>query len=153
MSRATADWLGYVLKQTAHALGRRMEVATGAAGLSLPQFAALATLAERQGLSNADLARAAFVTAQSMQGVLAGLEAAGLVERRADPDHGRRRPAAITAAGRARLAQAEIRVAAVEAALEAAAGEIDGTTQSLRRMRDAMARPPEKQGEEAGQDG
>ena len=137
MSTRLDDRLGYLLKAAAQALARRMEAATREAGLSLPQYATLAVLRERPGLANADLARAAFVTPQSMGGVLAGLERAGLVRREADPAHGRRRPTVLTDAGASRLAEAERGVAAVEAALDAGA---DGNARGvLRGLLQAMA--------------
>ena len=41
-------------------------------GASLPEYAVLTALAEEPGLSNADLARRAFVTPQTMKQVLQG---------------------------------------------------------------------------------
>lgn len=49
----------------------------------------MCTLEAEPGLSNARLARAAFVTAQTMQAVLANLEREGIVEREADPRNAR----------------------------------------------------------------
>ncbi len=57
--------------------------------LTTPQYAVLCAVEAEAGLSNARLARAAFVTAQTMQGVLVNLERDGLLERRPDPAHGR----------------------------------------------------------------
>ena len=51
-------------------------------GLGIAQFLVLSLLAETPGLANADLARRAFVTPQSMNEVLKRLESTGLVERR-----------------------------------------------------------------------
>ena len=50
------------------------------------------------------LAAAERMTPQSMARTVSELEAAGLVERRADPTDGRQRPVALTDAGRAALA-------------------------------------------------
>jgi DNA-binding MarR family transcriptional regulator len=57
--------------------------------VTAPQYAALSVLAEEPGLSNAALARRSFVTPQTMNQIMVRLEAAGLVERRAHPEHGR----------------------------------------------------------------
>jgi len=49
----------------------------------------MSVLAEEPGLSNAQLARRSFVTPQTMNQILARLEALGLVERLEHPEHGR----------------------------------------------------------------
>jgi len=53
--------------------------------------------------SNADLARAAFVTPQSMVTLLKSLETRGLIVRRANPDGGRAMPAELTSEGARQL--------------------------------------------------
>jgi DNA-binding MarR family transcriptional regulator len=65
----------------------------------MPQVAVMFALGRKSGLSTADLARLAFVTPQAMGEVLAGLEAKGVVVRRAHDSHGRIQPAELTAAG------------------------------------------------------
>ncbi len=74
----------------------------------------LELLDQHPGLSNAALARDAFVTRQSMNVVLRNLEAAGLLSRPASSDHGRALPAHLTAAGAARLDAARDAVFAVQ---------------------------------------
>jgi hypothetical protein len=56
--------------------------------LTVPQYACLELLGRTPGLSNADLARGAFVTRQSMNGVLRGLQDRGLVTRPRSPPAG-----------------------------------------------------------------
>jgi DNA-binding MarR family transcriptional regulator len=63
-------------------------------------------LGQRPGLSNADLARATFVTRQAMNGVLRGLQDRGLVTRPATAPHGRALPTQLTVAGRQHLGTA-----------------------------------------------
>lgn len=87
--------------------------------LSLNQYATLSVLAERTGLSNAQLARRALVSPQSMNEVLLALERRGYVRRRAHPEHGRILQAQVTAKGRKVLAACESRVAEVEAKMVA----------------------------------
>ncbi len=94
------DAVGYVLKQAAAALRAEMDAALRPLGLSVPQYACLELLGQRPGLSNADLARGAFVTRQSMNGVLRGLQDRGLVTRPRTAPHGRARPVELTPAGR-----------------------------------------------------
>ena len=80
-----AGRVGYVLKQVQQALRAAMDDALRRHGLTTPQYAALSALAEAGALSGAALARRGFVTPQTMNGIVANLEAAGLVVRRADP--------------------------------------------------------------------
>jgi len=47
----------------------------------VPQYSCLELLGQRSGLSNAELARGTFVTRQSMNQVLRGLQDRGLVTR------------------------------------------------------------------------
>jgi DNA-binding MarR family transcriptional regulator len=81
--------------------------------LTVPQYACLEVLAQRPGLSNAELARATFVTRQSMNVVLRGLQDRGLVSR---PSTARTAGPAtqITASGRQHLQSASAAVRAVE---------------------------------------
>jgi DNA-binding MarR family transcriptional regulator len=94
------DAVGYVLKQAAAALRAEMDAVLRPLGLTVPQYACLELLGQRPGLSNADLARGAFVTRQSMNGVLRGLQDRGLVTRPPTAPHGRARPTELTATGR-----------------------------------------------------
>ncbi|MGW0790046.1 MarR family winged helix-turn-helix transcriptional regulator [Streptomyces sp. NPDC002911] len=82
--------------------------------LTVPQYSCLELLDERPGLSNAELARATFVTRQSANVVLRGLKEAGLITRPATTDHGRALPVHRTPAGRQRLHAVRGAVHAVE---------------------------------------
>jgi DNA-binding MarR family transcriptional regulator len=84
-------------------------------GLSVSQYTTLSVLDHRSGLSNAQLARRALVSPQSMNEVLLTLEQRGLVRRRAHPDHGRILQARLTAKGRSVLASCDTEVQEVEA--------------------------------------
>ena len=109
--RGTEGYLGYLLRQASHAYRQRMEKALADLGVTPPQFTVLTMLGAYPGLSGADLARAAFVTPQTVSVILANLERAGLVGRRAHEVHGRIRPAALTDAGRDLLARARAKAA------------------------------------------
>ena len=80
----------------------------------MPQYACLELLDQHPGLSNAELARGAFVTRQSMNVVLRGLQYSGLVSRPLQPPHGRALPASLTAAHQHRFAAARGVVVAIE---------------------------------------
>jgi DNA-binding MarR family transcriptional regulator len=106
--------VGYVLKRAANALRSAMEAALRPLDLTVPQYSCLEVLAQRPGLSNAELARAVFVTRQSMNLVLRGLQERGLVARPDSAPHGRARPTELTPAGRERHREASAVVRAVE---------------------------------------
>ncbi|MFD0279062.1 MarR family winged helix-turn-helix transcriptional regulator [Kitasatospora sp. NPDC127111] len=106
--------VGYLLKRAQAALRGAMDKALREHGLTVPQYATLELLALHPGMSNADLARATFVTRQSGNVVLRGLQEAGLITRPATADHGRARPAHLTEEGHTRLAAVQAAVYAIE---------------------------------------
>ena len=106
--------VGYVLKEAAVALRNAMDAVLRPQELTVPQYSCLELLGQRPGLSNAELARGTFVTRQSMNVVLHGLEERGLVTRPATAARGRELPAALTPAGREALHAASAAVRAVE---------------------------------------
>lgn len=67
----------------------RMDEALRSLGLTTPQYAVLAQLELRPGISNAALARASFLTPQTMHGIVSNLERDRLIKRKRDPQHGR----------------------------------------------------------------
>ncbi len=81
--------LGYKLKKTQHALRLHMDEALRSIDLTTPQYAVLAQLELNPGASNAALARSAFITAQTMHGIVSNLEKRGLIQRKSDTLHGR----------------------------------------------------------------
>jgi DNA-binding MarR family transcriptional regulator len=81
--------LGYKLKKTQHILRLHMDEALRALELTTPQYGVLAQLELKPGISNAALARAAFITSQTMHSIVSNLEKRGLVERKAEASHGR----------------------------------------------------------------
>ncbi|MET0134253.1 MAG: MarR family transcriptional regulator [Kibdelosporangium sp.] len=106
--------VGYALKQAAAALRAALDAALRPLELTVPQYACLELLAQQPGLSNAELARGVFVTRQSMNGVLRGLQDRGLVTRPATAPHGRALPTELTPEGRRQLRAASVAVRAVE---------------------------------------
>jgi len=106
---------GYALKRAQHALRTSMDRALRPLGLTSPQYAVLSAIQLDPGISSAALARAAFVTPQTMQGIVANLERAGLLERTIDPTHGRILRSELTRKGGKALREAHARVEAIEA--------------------------------------
>lgn len=87
-------------------LRRRLrEVASGeGAGLTPSQTAVFTRLAKEGDSSASVLAAAEGVRPQSMATILAALDGHGLIERRPDPEDGRRQLITLSAAGRERAA-------------------------------------------------
>ena len=81
--------VGYQLKRAQQALRAAMDEALRPQGLTTPQYAVLTALEAEAGLSGAELARRCFVTPQTMNEIVAGLEARGWVTRRRHAEHGR----------------------------------------------------------------
>jgi DNA-binding MarR family transcriptional regulator len=80
-------------------LVRRLRQVRGVGELTMPESSALARLDRGGAMSASALASLEQISAQSMGATLAGLEARGLVARRADPDDGRRALVSPTKAG------------------------------------------------------
>ncbi|MEU3027493.1 MarR family winged helix-turn-helix transcriptional regulator [Streptomyces incarnatus] len=84
-------------------LVRRVRQVPVEGGLTIPERGALAQLDRSGPTTSSALAREAQITAQSMGATLGALQARGLVERRRDPDDGRRVVLTVTDAGRQAL--------------------------------------------------
>lgn len=118
----------YVLARLARVVQRLLEKALTPHGLTLPQFTTLTVLLRRPGLSNAQLARRAYITPQSMQEVLLVLESRRLVRRTPSPGNQRILQAVLTAGGKRLVERAERDALEVENAMLA------GFTPSQRRQ-------------------
>ena len=114
MDQVTTARVGYLIKRAQMVLHDAMVDALGPHDLTVTQFAVLTALDEEPGLSNADLARRAFVTPQSMHAVLQELERLQFVARSPHPQHQRVLQAALTGAGRRTLTSAATAVDAIE---------------------------------------
>jgi len=107
--------IGYLLKTAQQSLRLTMDTALRDLGITAPQYAVLTFLEEAPRLSSAELARRAFVTPQTMNRIVANLEAAGLIERDPHPQLGRVLQATISRRGHSLLAESRRRIAQVEA--------------------------------------
>src|ERR1700722_5710724 len=117
-----AKRLGYTLKRAQHALRVRMDEVLSPLALTTPQYPVICVIEQEAGISNAGLARAAFVTPQTMTGILANLQRDGLLSREADPCHGRILRSELTPAGKKKLAQAHRVVGELEKIMLKAVG-------------------------------
>ncbi|APR03950.1 MarR family winged helix-turn-helix transcriptional regulator [Thauera chlorobenzoica] len=105
----------YLIGRLHHALGRRMRDALAPLGLSVAQYTVLSFLEGQVQISNAQLAERALVSPQSANEMVKTMEARGWVSRQPDPGHGRVVRLGLTAAGRAQLAEAHVRISRLEA--------------------------------------
>jgi DNA-binding MarR family transcriptional regulator len=119
--------VGYVLKEAQTALRNALDAVLRPLQLTVSQYSCLELLGQRPGLSNAELARGTFVTRQSMNVVLQGLESRGLVTRPATAPKGRELPAELTDEGRAQLHAASTAVRGIERRM------LTGLTEAQRR--------------------
>ena len=109
--------IGYLVKRVQQGLRRQCDLALKPTGLSMAQYSTLRALNEHPEASAAEVARLCFVTRQSLQDVLSGLRAAGLVETADAPPRGRARSLELTRLGSRRLSAAHDAVFGVEAVM------------------------------------
>lgn len=101
--------------------------------LTVPQYTLLSVIEHRPGLSNAQLARRSYITAQAMHQVVNGLEDLGLIVRRVSPDHGRIQLTELTDDGMALLKACDEEVTSLEEQIFGGLGE-----KGERRLRDLL---------------
>lgn len=101
--------------------------------LTVPQYTLLSVIEHRPGLSNAQLARRSYITAQAMHQVVNGLEDRGLIVRRVSPDHGRIQLTELTDDGMALLKECDEEVTHLEERIFAGLGE-----KGEKRLRDLL---------------
>ena len=135
--------VGYHLKRAQQALRTAMDEGLRAQGLTTPQYAALTHLEADEPLSGAELARRCFVTAQTMNAILVGLERARLVERAAHARHGRVIEARLTKRGRAKVQGAHTTVFGIEERMlsEITAAGRRTLNETLRRLVENLSTP------------
>ncbi|WP_409566519.1 MarR family winged helix-turn-helix transcriptional regulator [Methylobacterium sp. E-065] len=109
----------------AQAHRNRVERVLADLGLMLPQFSVLTMLAAYPGHSNADLARLALLTPQTMSVIVANLLKADLIARQPHRIHDRIQTIALTVAGQSLLEAAKGRVYALEAEMLGNLGTAD----------------------------
>ena len=104
----------YVIARLERALRGEINERVKPWGLTTLQYTTLSILEHGERLSNAQLARRAYMTPQSMSEVLEALEQKRLVARTPHPNHRRVFQAALTAKGRKVLAACDEAVDALE---------------------------------------
>jgi DNA-binding MarR family transcriptional regulator len=92
--------VSYVIARVERAVRAAIAARVRPFGLTWQQYTTMSILGHKGGLSNAQLARRAYMTPQSMSEVIEALEAKGLVVRTPHPSHRRVLPASLTPRGR-----------------------------------------------------
>jgi len=108
------DRAGYLIKRVQQALRLAMDNDLRPLNLTTAQYATLSALEANPKSSNAALARACFVTPQTMIEIIKNLDTLGFITRHSHPEHGRIIQTVLTEAGRAKLAEAHQVVGAIE---------------------------------------
>jgi len=121
----TRPRLGYAVAFLERRIRRALTETLGAFELTLAQYTVLSLLGMHEGLSNAQLARRAYVTPQAMSEIIRHLEQRGLLVRSPSPGHARIHPARLTPNGRRTLRSSDAAVDAVERAMVEEAGVDD----------------------------
>ena len=126
--RGEDGYVGYLLRQAANAYRYRVEQALSDLEITQPQFAVMTMLDAYPGHSNADLARLALLTPQTMSVIVTNLLKRGLVYRQAHQTHGRIQKIELTEQGLELLQAAKKRVYALEE------GMVDGLSKENERL-------------------
>jgi len=88
---STSDWVMqhpraiYFLNQANHAVRSRLEAALSTLQMTGIQYTVLSVIGSREGLSSAELSRRFFVTPQTMNELIGGLQRRNLITRKEDP--------------------------------------------------------------------
>jgi DNA-binding MarR family transcriptional regulator len=106
--------LEWITQRLARALQRAVELVASDNDITVPEYHLLLATSDDVGRSNAELARLMFVTPQSANRVLAGLERRGYVVRAGEASRGRTRNTVLTPEGRAVLESCTKRIADIE---------------------------------------
>src|SRR5436305_12739130 len=107
--------ISYIVARLERAIRREINDRVSEYGLTVLQYTTLSVLGRRGELSNAQLARRAYMSPQAMSEVIEALEKKGLIKRIQHPNHRRVYPATLTAKGKKVLAACEELVDQMEA--------------------------------------
>ena len=105
---------GYLLKQAQQQLRRRMDGLLEKEGLTMAQYVALSLMEMSPHISNAQMARRAFVTPQTMHRIVKDVESAGLAKVEAEYMSRKLIQRVLTEKGKEKVQAAHITAEAVE---------------------------------------
>ncbi len=142
-ARTAPEELGVLIKEAQAILHQRMDEVLRPLELSVPQYACLQAIHDTPGITGSELARRAFVSRQSMNVLLQGLERRGLIERSDDLGPRRERATTLTPAATVIVGRARAEVAAVVATMtgDLSASDLTRLRALLATCRDALLAP------------
>ncbi|MCW1968373.1 MAG: MarR family transcriptional regulator [Anaerolineae bacterium] len=123
--------LGYIVGRLDRIIRQQIDACVSPHQLSVAQYTTLSILKQRSGLSNAQLARRAYVTPQAMNQVLAQLSQLGLIERASHETNARIVCLSLTVKGLEVLAACDASVDEMEQRM---LSTIDAANQALLRQ-------------------
>ncbi len=134
----------YLVKQLELAVRAHIDSAARPHGLTTTQYTALAALRRIPGQSSAQLARRSFVSAQTMQELIAALERRGLIARTQAPTNKRVLRIHLTDEGARLLDRIEVEVDDIERDMlaELAPEQVEQLRRSLRVCARRLTKPP-----------
>lgn len=115
--------ISHTMKVLGHELEQRIGAALEQMNLSAPQYAVLSVLEECESASNADLARRASVTPQTMNRIMQILEREGFVTKAPHPEHGLKLEFSLTPKAKKVVCAAHVKVNAIEVAMVKSLGK------------------------------
>ena len=104
----------YFLNQANHAVRSRLEAALAPMQMTGIQYTVLSVISARDGLSSAELSRRFFVTPQTMNELIGGLQRRNLIIRREDPANRRILRMSLTTEGKRMIKTCDAAADAVE---------------------------------------
>lgn len=125
--------ISYVVARLERAIRRAINDRVSLYDLTVLQYTTLSVLGRRGELSNAQLARRAYMSPQAMSEVIEALEKKGLIKRNPSPNHRRVYPATLTAKGKTVLAACDRLVDEMENEM---LGDLSAADQ--RKLRDGL---------------
>lgn len=112
--RGQEGYLGYLLRQAAGAYRHRMDRALADLQVTPPQFVVMTMLNAYPGISNAEIARLALLTPQTVSVIVSNLERSGAIRRLPHGVHGRILQIELTQEGASLLRRCQQRVHRLE---------------------------------------
>ncbi len=139
--RFVDDYLAYLLARASADISGQFHAEVRAAGLGVPEWRVLASLAGGDGVPVGDLAALVLAKQPTVTKLIDRMAAAGLVRRGRSVGDGRQRLVHVTAAGRRRVAPLLARARRHEAAVVTTLGAADAgrLKRILRRLIDGAA--------------
>ena len=134
IAETTGSRVSYLVYRLERRLRRRLDQMVADQEVSVTEYVTLSVLRNNDRMSNAQLARWAFVTPQAMNLVVSGLESRGLIRRQPSTANRRVLEASVTKRGHDLLARCEASMDSIEADMLAdlSAAETERLRQVLR---------------------